>query len=258
MSELFKAAVKDNKLVAENHYLLTLQPLGEVRAPEPGQFYMLSVDSSIDPLLKRPFSLHRWQDGNIQILYRVVGKATGILKGRTPGEEIEVIGPLGKGFPLEGLNNKKAILVAGGIGIAPLLSLADRRSDSGPILYYGARSKDELLCLDEFRSIGIEPVISTDDGSAGQKGLITDLLENFLTSHASRVTDHCIYACGPKPMLASLAEVADEYNIMAYMALEESMACGIGTCLGCAVKTNTGYKRVCKEGPVFSSKDIVW
>jgi dihydroorotate dehydrogenase electron transfer subunit len=257
LSEIFKASVKENKKITENHYLLTLHPLDNIKTPDPGQFFMLSVDSGLDPLLKRPFSLHRWLDGDFQLLYRVLGKATAILKSKRDGEVIEVLGPLGNSFPLDN-EPEQIILVAGGIGIAPLLALADRTSDAKPLLYYGARTENELLRLDEFRSLGIETVISTDDGSSGHKGLITDILEEFLTSHASRVTDYRVYACGPKPMLKALSELTKKHNIKTFMALEESMACGIGTCLGCVVNTTDGYRRVCKEGPVFESAEIVW
>lgn len=258
MSEIFKASVKENKPVTENHYLLTLHPLDNIKAPDPGQFFMLSVDSSLDPLLKRPFSLHRWLAGDFQLLYRVVGKATRILKGKKEGDVLDVIGPLGNGFPQKINNDVKIVFVAGGMGVAPILALADSFSAYKPSLFYGARSEDEILRIDEFRSLGIEPVISTDDGSSGQKGFITDLLEKFLTRHSSRVTDYRIYACGPKPMLKALSELANKHKIKTYMAMEESMACGIGTCLGCVVNTTDGYRCVCKEGPVFPSEEIIW
>lgn len=217
---------------------------------------MLSVDDSLDPLLKRPFSLHRCLDGNFQLLYRVAGKATKILKGKNPGDQIEVLGPLGNGFPQNIKKDAKIILAAGGMGVAPMLALADSFSSRKPRLFYGARTKKELLCIDEFRVLGIEPVISTDDGSSGKKGNIVTDLSDFLKSNPS--DDYIIYSCGPKPMLAALSELADKHKITAYMALEENMACGIGTCLGCVVKTRHGYKRVCKEGPVFSSEEIIW
>jgi dihydroorotate dehydrogenase electron transfer subunit len=253
---MFKASVKENKEIAENHYLLTLQPLNNIKAPAPGQFFMISVDSSTDPLLKRPFSLHRWLNGDIQILYRVLGKATSILKAKKAGEEIEVLGPLGNGFPINDINDRKIIFVSGGIGVAPIMALADSISDLKPKLFYGARTESELLCLDEFRSMGIETVLSTDDGSSGEKGNVVDALERLFSSEGA--DGYIIYACGPKPMFKALSELSKKYKIRTYMALEESMACGIGTCLGCVVNTTNGYRRVCKEGPVFSSEEIIW
>lgn len=256
MSEIFKATIKENKPLTENHFLLTLHPLIDISTPQPGQFFMLSVDESLDPLLKRPFSLHRFINGDIQILYRVVGKATKILKEKKPGDVMEVLGPLGNGFPQNIKKDARIIFAAGGMGVAPILALADSYSEHKPLLFYGARTEKELLCIDEFRALGIEPAISTDDGSSGKKGNIITDLSDFLKSNPSE--NHIIYSCGPKPMLAVLSKLAGEYSITAYMALEENMACGIGTCLGCVVQTRNGYKRVCKEGPVFSSEEIVW
>lgn len=216
---------------------------------------MLSVDSRLDPLLKRPFSLHRLISGDLQFLYRVVGKATNILKAKKTGDTMELIGPLGNGFPLDEREGVKPILVAGGMGIAPLVALAEKFAKRQPVFFYGARRADEVLCLDELNSIGIPPIISTDDGSSGHQGVVTDLLDEFLSRQSSSAA---IYSCGPKPMLMALSGIAKKYKIMAHMALEESMACGVGACLGCVIKTVDGYKRVCKEGPVFSSDDIMW
>ncbi len=239
---------------------------------------MLSVGSGIDPLLKRPFSLYRWLEGDFQILYRVVGKTTSILKKRKPGDILEIIGPLGRGFPvIKKTQKKKIILVAGGIGIAPLFALAETIKKRSSILFYGAKTKKEVLCIEELKSIGIDPIVSTDDGSLGQKGVIIDLLDEFLACPSSlppslfpqvpkgslRNTGDlpprpCLYACGPKPMLRSLSFLVKKYKIEGYIALEENMACGFGACLGCVVKTGEGNKRVCKEGPVFSTEEIVW
>ncbi len=230
---------------------------------------MLSVDNGLDPLLKRPFSIHRWIDGNFQLLYRVIGKGTSILSKKNPGDTLEVLGPLGNGFPVK-KSQDNIILVAGGIGIAPIFGLVETlippapplqkggRQKDTPLLFYGVRTKEELLCADALISRGLDPVISTDDGTFGKKGNIVNVLKNFLTHHASRITDHVLYACGPAPMLKALSSMAKKYKMNGYMALEQNMACGLGTCLGCVVKTTKGYKRVCKEGPVFSMEEIIW
>jgi dihydroorotate dehydrogenase electron transfer subunit len=227
---------------------------------------MLSIDNGYDPLLKRPFSVHRCIDNNFQILYRIVGKGTGLLSNKKPGDVIEVIGPLGNAFPVR-KSMKKIILVAGGLGIAPIFALAEslfapplslQKGGNDVLLFYGSRTKDELLCANELASIGIDPIISTDDGSVGHKGNIVSVLKRYLTRNASVSTHSSLFACGPQPMLKSMAEMAAKKKLNGYAALEQNMACGLGTCLGCTVLTKTGYKRVCKEGPVFPLGDIIW
>ncbi len=218
---------------------------------------MLSVDSGLDPLLKRPFSLHRWLGRDFQILYRTVGKLTYILKDKKPGDTVEIVGPLGTGFPVTKSKTKK-ILAAGGLGMAPLLALAESMKGQKTILFLGAKTKKDLLCINELMSLGIKPVVSTDDGSLGCKGLITEKVNDFLRRYASPVTDYCLYACGPRPMLKELSLLAKNFNLKGYIALEENMACGIGACMGCVVNTKKGFKPVCKEGPVFSIDEIVW
>jgi dihydroorotate dehydrogenase electron transfer subunit len=257
LNRLFKASIIENRQIKNNHYLLTLHPLKKIKQPEPGNFFMLSVDVSLDPLLKRPFSIHRWLGCDFQVLYRVVGKGTGILSKRRPGDILDAVGPLGNEFPLTKTHDK-IILIAGGLGIAPIFSLAEKLKRENPLLFYGARTKEEALCIDELKSLGIKPVISTDDGSSGEKGNIVTTLMKYLTSHSSLIIGHCFYACGPGPMLKALCSLAIKYGIKGYIALEQNMACGLGTCLGCVVNTVDGYKRVCKEGPVFSIENVVW
>jgi len=266
LSRLFHACVTDNVEVAQDNYLLTLSPLDTIQTPVPGNFFMLSIDKGYDPLLKRPFSIHRCAGGTLQILYRVVGKGTLILSRKKPGDVIEAVGPLGNAFPVR-KGMKDIILVAGGLGIAPIFALAEkivsmnsspRSGGSEPLLFYGARTKDELLCMHELSSLGIDPVISTDDGTAGRKGNIIAVLKKHLARRRSAGVLPTLFACGPGPMLKSLASVTVKKGLKGYAALEQNMACGLGTCLGCIVLTKTGYKRVCKEGPVFPLGDIVW
>lgn len=277
MSRLFNACVTDNVEVARDYFLLTLSPLDKIQTPEAGNFFMISLDNGYDPLLKRPFSVHRCMDSTFQILYRVVGKGTGLLRNKKPGDVIEVIGPLGNAFPVR-KSMKNIILVAGGLGIAPLFALAERlispvpfqkgvrkraveKKETGsgkPVFFYGARTKDELLCTHELSLIGIDPVISTDDGTSGQKGSVVNVLKQYLSGREQRMTDHVLFSCGPEPMLKALAELTEKRKLKGYAAIEQNMACGLGTCLGCIVRTKTGYRRVCKEGPVFPIADIVW
>lgn len=218
---------------------------------------MVSIDNDHDPLLKRPFSIHRWSEGNIKILYRIAGRGTAILAGKIPGETVEVLGPLGNGFPVKKSRNK-IMLVAGGLGIAPIYALAESVADKEPLMFYGGRTKKELFGLNELNAIGIDPFISTDDGTMGKKGNIVNVLKSFFKYNSSLITQCSIYACGPGTMLKSLSSFAVRNNIKGYVALEENMACGLGACLGCTVNTTKGYKRVCKEGPVFPMEEIIW
>jgi dihydroorotate dehydrogenase electron transfer subunit len=257
LSKLFRASVKENEKLAPNHFLITLRPLERILKPKPGQFFMLSVDSSFDPLLKRPFSVHRWLGRDFQLLYRIVGKATEILKQKNPGTVLDLMGPLGNGFQVSGEKSKK-ILVAGGIGIAPIFSLAELLNGQNPILFLGAQSKDEVLCIDRLKSIGIDPVVSTDDGSLGRKGLITAEVKRFVSDNLSMIADCSVYACGPQPMLRELSLLIKQYELKGYLAVEENMACGLGACLSCVVNTKKGKKRVCADGPVFSADEIIW
>jgi dihydroorotate dehydrogenase electron transfer subunit len=261
---------------------------------------MLQAGDTYDPLLKRPFSIFKTEQQSsraaeqhdmgmvaLSFLYRVRGKGTLSLSHLKSGDIINVIGPLGNSYP-EPYGD--FIAVAGGIGIASLFPLLEKYKNRA-YLFYGARNREELVILNEVKALSKEIFIATDDGSEGQKGLVTDLLKNFFD--ASQISPFPpllkggegglpIYACGPTPMLKELSKVVAEYpssllpldkgrmgGVKCYVSLEEHMACGVGACLGCAVKVriqnteyrsqnNWTYKRVCKEGPVFEIEDIVW
>jgi dihydroorotate dehydrogenase electron transfer subunit len=219
---------------------------------------MLSVSRGLDPFLRRPLSIYRQQGQDIQFIYKIVGKGTNILRQKKTGDILEILGPLGNGFPIIKKTRNKIILVAGGLGIASVFALAETIARRNPLFFYGARTKKEVLCINELKSIGINPIISTDDGSLGQKGMIINILDDFLASHFSSLTSHLLYACGPKAMLQELSRLVERYKLKGYIALEENMACGFGVCLGCAVKTKYGLKLVCKEGPVFLIDEIMW
>jgi dihydroorotate dehydrogenase electron transfer subunit len=257
LNRLFKATVVENKQIINNHYLITLHPLEKIQKPKPGNFFMLSVGSGLDPLLKRPLSIHRLVNGGFQHLYRLVGKGTDMLSKRRPGDTLEILGPLGNSFPVPKANDKM-ILVAGGLGIAPVFSIAEKYSKRKPLLFYGAKTINEVLCINELKSIGIDPVLSSDDGTVGKKGNIVNVLKKYLVKQSSSNTRCVIYACGPGPMLKSISALSEKHNVSSYIALEQTMACGLGTCLGCVVSTTAGYKRVCREGPVFPAEEIVW
>ncbi len=266
--KLFKTSVRENRELAKNHYRLTLHPSETTKRPEPGNFFMLSVSNGLDPLLKRPFSIHRILGDDLQFLYRVVGKGTEILSSRKPGDTIEVLGPLGNSFPVR-KSNKNIVLVAGGLGIAPIVGLAEKISHSrqflkksdemnGPLLFYGAKTKNEVMCREDLESLNIKPIISTDDGTFGIKGNIVTCLKRYFSRHKLMTEGCTLYACGPEMMLKSLSSFTAKKGIHCFAALEQNMACGVGTCLGCVVNTKKGYRRVCKEGPVFPIEEIIW
>ncbi len=250
MSRYIKAEIVDNQSIYAQFKLLTLSPEYSIDMPLPGQFYMLGLSSDF-LLLKRPFShFRRSINGDIQILYKIVGKGTSILGSLGRGALVELLGPLGNSYPSP---ENSAIIVAGGIGIASLYSLIETLNK--PVVFYGARSSGELLFLDEIKNLSEKVFISTEDGSAGEKGLITESLKRYLSTIGGDIT---IYACGPSGMLRTVSTVARERGYVAYLSVEERMACGIGACFGCVIKTTEGYKRVCKEGPVFRSDEIIW
>ncbi len=239
---------------------------------KPGQFVMLKInEGGLNPLLSRPFSIfNRFGDSEFEVLYRVFGKGTGILSETAEGSFLEVTGPLGNGFELN-LNavHRVRILIAGGIGIAPLYSLPEYINNNSvqdkTILYYGARKAEELYFRHSIHSRFDEVYFATDDGSFGYKGNIIDMLYENTGGGGFKDTakDADFYACGPKPMLNALISRFSESGISGRLqaSLEESFGCGIGVCLGCVIKakTDTGfeYKRVCKDGPVFYADGIL-
>jgi dihydroorotate dehydrogenase electron transfer subunit len=260
-----KAGLLSNKRIRDKYWHAVLQAPDIAARASAGQFLsVLLSETKYEPLLRRPFSIHKVSRLRVEILYEVVGKGTQVFSRKKPGEQLDIIGPLGKGFDLTASERKGievSILVAGGIGIAPLLFLAKRlesmKSKPETIVLIGARTKNQVLCLDEFKRSGCSVRVSTDDGTQGERGRVTNLLENVLRKvHDPKRTT--IYACGPKPMLKGTQTIANKYNIPAQLSLESHMACGIGACLGCVVDTIDGFKRVCKEGPVFQSNQIIW
>ena len=234
------------------------------REARPGQFVMIHPKKFSEPLLPRPFSIHRVQRNRIDLLIRAVGQGTRQLGGLSAGDVLEIKGPLGRGFTLD--SERDPILVAGGIGVAPLLYLAARlikmkrkKTVSSPRLLVGAGSKKELLGLRQFKEMGIRVQAVTEDGSFGRKGLVTDLLAGM----ASKGLDLAmIYACGPQRMLRAVASWAAAGNIPCQVSLEARMACGMGACLGCSVArqgdSGFSYAKVCQDGPVFEAQEVAW
>jgi dihydroorotate dehydrogenase electron transfer subunit len=222
-----------------------------------------------DPLLRRPLSIHRiTSPDSLRFLYRESGRGTNILSRLVPGDQLDALGPLGNGFKV-GKTVKHALIVGGGIGVAPLLCLTDHiakeRPDITQVVFIGGRDKDSVMCLDQFKELGIETHIRTEDGSIPKKGLITHSLEEYIDKYKKDGTGGwAIYSCGPTPMLRSVAAIANKHGITCFTSLEAHMACGIGACLGCVIPLldreheTQVYRKVCEDGPVFDSEEVLW
>jgi len=266
-----------NRIVSPGYYRMRISCPRLAARSKPGQFVMARAGSSFDPLLRRPFAVHRLcgetedvpsgtSPSCIEILYRTVGKGTLMLSGKKRGEEIDLLGPLGNGFRIS-RQTDTAVLVAGGIGVAPLLSLAQlmgRGAVSSTVIIGGA-TRGDILCRSEFRKAGARVAVTTEDGSSGIRGLATDLLEDVLKYLSPAVMARlALYACGPMPMLKRVAAIARDRALPCQVSLESAMACGVGACLGCSIPVRSAnggavsYHRVCKEGPVFDSTTIAW
>jgi dihydroorotate dehydrogenase electron transfer subunit len=254
LSRLFGARVKDNVRIAELFGLISVEPLSDIKSPQEGQFFMVEAARTYDPLLKRPFSLFRYRDGILQFLYRIRGKGTRCISEIRKGEVVQMLGPLGNSYPAP---SGDFVILTGGIGIASVFSLLDKYPGRAHI-FCGARNCDELLMLDDVERLAKKLYVTTDDGTYCRKGLITEPLKEFIESETFKRNPLPIYACGPTLMLRELSKIADGKGLACYISLEEVMACGVGACLGCVTGTVAGYKRVCKEGPVFSIEDVIW
>lgn len=252
----FKAEIVENTAITPDIFKLTLSPLERFYEPLPGQFFMLSVSETYDPFLKRPFSIFNFKDKELQFLYRIRGRGTRLLSEKIRGQSISITGPFGRSYPEPEDRAQEVWIIAGGLGIASLNFLINRLISKGQRfkILYGARTGPELGLLGDISGKG-EILIATEDGTAGLTGTVLDLFNK----HAfSLQPSALIYACGPQAVLSFIDQKAKQIGAKAYLSLEERMACGMGVCLGCVVKTKEGYKRVCKEGPVFREGEILW
>ena len=232
-----------------------------VNTAKPGNFIEIRVNDDIEPFLRRPISIHNMdrEKGILEFIFQVKGKGTTILAKRNEGELIDIVGPLGFG-PFKYSNFKNLAVIGGGIGVFPLYELAKsaKNENKNVNTYLGFRNKDLVVLENEFKQVSNQLTITTDDGSYVQKGFAIDFLKKDI--EAGKIDS--IYACGPLPMLRAVRELALEKNIPCQISLEERMACGLGVCLGCAVKTAKSpkdapeYWHVCKAGPVFQAKDV--
>jgi dihydroorotate dehydrogenase electron transfer subunit len=235
-----------------------------VRAPQiaplvqPGQFAHVRILPMQHRLLRRPFSIYQVSGDTFSILYKTVGKGTEVLSRMPAGEALSALGPLGRGFTVPTSGGETPLLVAGGYGMAAMYLLAQRSPQKG-IVFVGGRRRVDILCEAEFRALGWEVRATTDDGSHGEKGLVTQpLLAELRRGTAGRK----LFACGPTPMLKAVGRIAEEFNVPAELSMDEHMCCGVGVCLTCVIPIKAGdaweYQRTCTEGPVFDARQIAW
>jgi dihydroorotate dehydrogenase electron transfer subunit len=228
----------------------------------PGQFINVRVGNGGEPLWRRPFSIHAAhpQQHWFEILYRVIGIGTKQLASLSAGKQINFVGPLGNSFNVEPSTTDTAIVVGGGLGIAPMVILSQHlvAKNITPVIFYGVRSEPELCSVPELQAYTSDIRFATEDGSVGHKGYITDLVDSFIKTQAD-LSRMYMFACGPNPMLDKVGQIAAYYRVPCQVSLETLMACGIGACLGCGMKStlpDTPYVYVCKEGPVFQAGEI--
>jgi len=299
------AQIAFNRPISDAYRHLGVVAPGFPRSFAPGQFVMLRPPFVTDPFLPRAFSIYRSVPATdsagsvVEILYKVLGKGTQYLAQMEPGQAVEILGPLGNTFTVPE-TVETAVLVAGGIGVPPIAALAlelrkgqesgVRGSSSSPHpspltphleVFLGGKTADDILCVEDFETIGADLHITTEDGSKGTRGLITDLLGRFLEANGNSENRRygnreepsrpavqpssrfCIFTCGPPGMLAAVARMAEERGLPCQTSVEANMACGFGACMGCAIEARAkgpgpSYKLVCKDGPIFDSRDLVW
>ena len=253
-----------NDFIAPSCYRIGLRTSDIFLAAVPGQFIMLHIGDRMTPLLRRPFSIHQLiqRDGvfqGIELLYKVVGTGTQKLARLHPGDQIDLLGPMGNGFSIAA-HMKRVLIVAGGIGVAPMPFLASRLLDKSTDrsqckVFIGGRSKNDLLCSEDFSKLGLTVCTTTDDGSTGDQCLVTDPVEIEISGSKPDI----IYACGPMPMLSCVVGIAEKHGIDCQVSIETMMACGMGACLGCAVESRKApdrYLHACLNGPVFDANAL--
>ncbi len=268
--DIFIGEISNNEEIQENCFLMKVILPASFGDPQPGQFVMIKISGLYEPLLARPISIYSFSSGKnycaIELLYSVVGKGTQILAGLISGSQVEIHGPLGRGFEIDDAR-QNIVFIAGGMGVAPLSLLTERLcadkcfSPAAMTFYLGAKTAKAVLGLDKLQKLCYNINVCTDDGTLGKKGFVTQVFQKDVKKFAP--TDTVIYACGPKEMLRSLAKMLRGSKFSCQVSLEERMACGIGACLGCAVavRDNNGaltYKQVCADGPVFNLDEIFW
>lgn len=254
------------KKITPDIYCLSFTSPYLAKNTKPGQFLHIHIDPRLT--LRRPFSVHKVCGDDVFILFRVRGQGTRLLSQINKGETLDVIGPLGNGFNCQNtkVRNRPVVLIAGGMGVAPLMFLAQRfgravnahPGNPGFFVFLGAARSQELLCVSELRKCGARVYCATEDGSKGFKGTVTNLFEDSLNKDRVFSTAS-VFSCGPTGMFIHLHKILKGHSrIKAQVSLEQFMGCGIGICYACVIKTIEGYRRVCKDGPVFNLDQLVF
>jgi dihydroorotate dehydrogenase electron transfer subunit len=251
--KLARVEVKSNQEIMPATHVLELVSPELGRSAVPGQFLHLRTGESWDPLLRRPMSIFRIRPEGVSIMVRGVGRGSDLIAARQPGQWLDALGPLGRGFNLD-KRHRRLLMVGGGYGVAPLIGLAEIALLRGAeiTLLVGAASADYVFPA-AFVPPAIEYQAATVDGSLGHAGLVTELVP------ASLDWADAVFGCGPTGMLESLARACQARpSVPAQLAMEQHMGCAMGVCLGCVTPTVHGYKRVCRDGPVFLAEELVW
>jgi dihydroorotate dehydrogenase electron transfer subunit len=258
-----KLKLVSQEIIAPGVYRMSLEYPAPNIPVTPGQFFMLKVSDELDPLLRRPLSVHEIDTSGpvpqLRFLYQVVGRGTTILSNLKPGDEVDLLGPLGRGFHIVP-GTEEVVLVAGGIGVAPFKELVGMIGREYPdcrvVAFIGGKSAADVL--DDLSRLGVGVNAVTEDGSLGERGLVTDVLEQYLSEPSGN--KRLIFGCGPWGMMRRMAQLASLYDIPSQLSLDKVMACGVGACRGCVVQVKDSdalegfsYKTVCKDGPVFDA-----
>lgn len=243
--------ITHNDKVNGKYYKLVFYSEALSKGALPGQFINILLNNFLDPFLRRPFSYYRVTEKRVEILYEILGRGTAILADIKKGDVLKAMGPLGRPFSLK--TKKKRVLIAGGVGVPPLVFLAEK--NPADFLLIGTKSKDEVLPKKELARVKAKVLYSTDDGSYGTKGYVTVLLQELLKKESPE--NLFIQTCGPTPMMQAVFNTAREHGIEGEASIDKPMACGVGACLGCMVKTKAGWVASCTEGPVFRFDEII-
>lgn len=248
MRQKVTATIEENKCIAKDVYSMRL--LCSTSALEqPGQFINILLDGFY---LRRPISVCDWDENSITIIYKILGKGTAELALFTAGKTLDILVGLGNGFSIARAHGKKVVLVGGGVGVPPLFNLAKQLVAAGnvPVIVLGFRSGEDAFYEKEFAALGCEVLTATEDGSLGEKGYVTTILQDM---------DYDYYfTCGPTAMLQAIYTLSEQKGAQGQLSFEERMGCGFGACMGCSCHTKNGSKRVCVEGPVFASEEVLF